>query len=453
MKIPKFLEFINESYIKISDELKINLYKIRNILDKESIEWVDKILSNINIDNNDGKENLYLIKYSDRKSYFIVDLFKNMDMFDKRIQEFKIGKAFKLIQPNIPSHILGNIVNALTKIGEYEIKIVSGKEIEQYYNTDKIIYKSTLGNSCMNDKPDLFFNIYTMNESVVELVVLLDYEGFLNARALLWKTKHGTFLDRIYYSSEVFLYKLKEWAKENGHKTSLATDSYIKLENSTFEKYPYLDTFRYLCINKNILASDDIFESKDKVINLTGTEGNDYEIIRNIKYPFQPLYDIYVYRYVTDLDEFINLAIDFETWYKDYTEEQTEVFLLDYIEYLNSYKTNILNNKEIKKIISLNHENFETKLENLKKIYPSKFEEIIKIIIKEINDYDNWLDFHSEINGSSNVIYIEIKDDYIKKYYKDLIDKYCSEDTFNKNFRKLYEQNYEHYQHLFLSFF
>jgi hypothetical protein len=457
MKMKKFLEFINESVIRVTDDIKISLYTILKKASDDEYKWILKIINNIGQDNNDNKNNLYMLSTSDKIDYFNITFFKDKDFNKKKKQEFKIGKALKFIAPDIPSHILGNIVAMLANVDTVFFKIFEGNELVEYYHNESLILqRSTLGSSCMNGKPETFFDIYSKNSESVKMIALLDSDNLLVARSLLWNTDKGWIYDRVYYSHEKYLYKLKEWAEKNDYKRINHENIYtINLNQSNFENYPYLDNFNYLCINKKILSNDDIFDNDDQVISLKGTEGNDYESIRNVKLSFQEIYDIYAYRYVSDLVSFINLAIDFDKWYEYFIKSEVEYFISDFDDILESYQYYILNNKDVKELFpNINNENYKEILNNLYEEYNSKLEYILTSILKDRNDFKEWKYHFNEVYGiNDNIVYIDIKDEYFKKYFKNIIDNYCNEETFNRNFKKLYENDYNEYSKLVRLFF
>ncbi len=448
MKIPKFLEFINESIVRVRDEIKRRLYLILNKAKPDEVAWIEKILDNIEKDNNDNKNNIYIMSISDKPDYFYISVFKDNDSEKETSQEFKIGKALKLLVPDIPSHILGNIVAMLVDVDKITIKIVQGSELVEYYhNIDIVVYRSVLGNSCMNGMPLNYFDLYYENDGVVKMIVVLDNDGQLVARCLLWNTDSGWVFDRIYYSHEKYKYKLQDWSIENGYKVISHEKTYsIKLKESIFDRYPYLDSFNYLCINKKILSNDDIFEQDDKVLSLKGTNGIDYDIIRNVKLPFKEIHDLYVFHYVSDLISFINLAIDYDSWYDDYISKQERT--LDFENFLVEYENVILENKEVKTFFpNINKKNYKELFSSLETNY------LIKSVLKDIHRYGNWRDYVEEKYGiDDNVVYPSITNVNKRNYFKNIIEQYCSPDNFNKNFKKIYDENYQEYLRLIVLF-
>jgi hypothetical protein len=112
--------------------------------------------------------------------------------------------------------------------------IVEGDMISKFYDYNTYQSQSgTLGNSCMKNKPDKYFEIYTKNPDSIKLVILYDDNGVIEnkiyksskivGRALLWKTDNGDeVLDRIYtiHDKDVELFKKFSDSKNWWHKKS-----------------------------------------------------------------------------------------------------------------------------------------------------------------------------------------------------------------------------------------
>ena len=121
-----------------------------------------------------------------------------------------------------------------------------------------------------HDSTQSFLDIYVNNDNVSMLVALKN--GKVAARAIIWgnvdihgKSTDITLMDRIYYTHDFLVESFKDFARENGyyHKYSQSADNNsdsnseivspngekvncrtsVKLENLSFERYPYMDTF------------------------------------------------------------------------------------------------------------------------------------------------------------------------------------------------------------------
>ena len=144
-------------------------------------------------------------------------------------------------------------------------EVVKGKDILKWYNsTNYNSDKGTLGNSCMRySKVNSFMKIYAENPEKISMVIITD-EGKLVARSLFWildETTQGSkkfYLDRIYVEKDSDVDFLYDWVVENlcdGNQNILSSyknDDHNKCEmkvilnKTTFDSYPYADTFNYL---------------------------------------------------------------------------------------------------------------------------------------------------------------------------------------------------------------
>lgn len=154
---------------------------------------------------------------------------------------------------------------ALSKV-KYDFKIVSGDDIRKYYHQDTYYSSSgSLGNSCMKyDNCQKFFTLYTSNPTVISMLIMLDPCGAILGRSLLWNFDSYKVMDRIYtVNDEQLSYQFKKWAIDNGymykHEQKWNTTLQFELSGKKFdqkfsvtlpnwdcERYPYLDTFKFL---------------------------------------------------------------------------------------------------------------------------------------------------------------------------------------------------------------
>lgn len=181
-----------------------------------------------------------------------------------------------------------------------EIKEVSGEDIRYWYN--EINYKARigeLGNSCMASKyKQHFFDIYCMNKEAVSMLIMTtkDEEGEekLVARALLWNLDNGNrYMDRCYSILDTDCKIMTNWAKDRGYyydyhdhiylgdkKLSWQEQSVlsVSLRFTTFDSYPYMDTFKHLDLDTKSLSID-WKTSSEKTFFLESTNGH-YEVLR-----------------------------------------------------------------------------------------------------------------------------------------------------------------------------
>jgi hypothetical protein len=179
--------------------------------------------------------------------------------------------------------------NALGHRG-LSFKVVNGDDIRYWYHQDNYcIDGGSLNSSCMRyDSCEDFFGIYTDNDNV-EMLILTNSDNLLIGRALIWHKVYSdslsefTLLDRIYTVNSNDEELFKNWAKANGYaykatQGARETNFYykgeyydedlsVKLSNTYFDKYPYVDTFRYIdreartVSSKNIGLQMDNYES------------------------------------------------------------------------------------------------------------------------------------------------------------------------------------------------
>lgn len=191
------------------------------------------------------------------------------------VRKFLTNNAFD--EFNIKDTDVENFVNfykSYFNSDPTKLKIVEGDEIKKYYLEDNY-YKpngyriGSLWNSCMRQKErNKFMKLYAVNPQV-KMLVLLEDDDKVRARALLWdgikefdSDNEYKFMDRIYTVYDHDLNLFKNWAKENGYLTKWEQNAkseiyvdvdnkpvrkhlYAILENHNLSWYPYLDTFKF----------------------------------------------------------------------------------------------------------------------------------------------------------------------------------------------------------------
>ena len=165
-----------------------------------------------------------------------------------------------------------------------------------YLYTNYFSMSSNLGKSCMRVK-EMQKALDFYNKNNTRIAVIVDDRKKIHARALLWddvkstKLKNPfTYLDRVYANSEHILPMLYDLAKENKWKQYPSTavnnmnKSYyidnIYIKDMCF--LPYMDTFRYLYPEENLIASSsklDITKHKDYIRLDQHTDSGYYPIL------------------------------------------------------------------------------------------------------------------------------------------------------------------------------
>jgi hypothetical protein len=160
-----------------------------------------------------------------------------------------------------------------------EFKLVKGSDIAKYYNAKKYFSESgSLGGSCMADEKKKIFDIYTENESKVQLLIYVDKDDRIHGRAIVWKLKDSPceakyFMDRVYVNRDFDELKFKKFAEEKGFLYKKKMNSYIESNvrfvykgkdvfgevtvklDGDFGHYPFVDTMCFLDDKKKQLSN------------------------------------------------------------------------------------------------------------------------------------------------------------------------------------------------------
>jgi hypothetical protein len=249
----------------------------------------------LELDDDKSIENISSINLSKKPGFLEIIIIKPNGKEVK--QEIKIGKLIQTLLKNLrlkPDE-LADFTNSLKMIQMGEdpsFKLVEGEDILYYYHPKNMVKAGNLGNSCMShDYTQKFLEFYAKNENV-KLFLKTDEKNKTIARALLWKTNKGLYLDRRYainndlqlalFKEAQNRFKLHDFFKEKlDPNVDLQVEvSFINAKNASKLEYPYMDTFKYLVIldNDSILYSSKYnayYEKSDifDVYTLESTEG------------------------------------------------------------------------------------------------------------------------------------------------------------------------------------
>lgn len=150
------------------------------------------------------------------------------------------------------------------------IQEVSGEEIIKWYNESNYatVTKTELGNSCMRyNSCERFFGIYSENPDVCKLIIYLDVNKKLLARALFWKVEYSSkkydyFLDRVYTTNSSDRNIITDWVKSK-YSDKLIGSYYesngsisVQLKTWSFDYYPYVDSLYYLYSSNGVLSNN-----------------------------------------------------------------------------------------------------------------------------------------------------------------------------------------------------
>ena len=285
------MEFLSESVLHVTSEFK-SLMKampdskiaddLYDLLDKD----IKTLYNSLEVSNKNDE-----IMFIPDKQYY-ASLSSGKDFPKKSIS--KVGRLVrKILKDNYKKNysdkdieeFVNNFKATWDKIYKNrEVKIVTGDEILYWYDERNYKYDyGTLGNSCMRGKEkNSFMEFYAKNPDKISLVVVIE-DGELIARALLWKldksedNKIEYYLDRIYSSSDSVNNYLLNWVYRNFENVSLEsyTNSYNEkmictLNEVIFDRYPYLDTLRFLyvkLVNTKLEKIGEAFYSKNDLVN------------------------------------------------------------------------------------------------------------------------------------------------------------------------------------------
>lgn len=173
--------------------------------------------------------------------------------------ELKIGRFLrKIITEEISDKDIETFVNNFKAHNLYQrnmtdyFKVVEGEDIKFWYDVEKYAKNcGILDGSCMRlEKCKDYFNIYTNPKNNVKMLILTDYNNKLVGRALLWETSQGKYMDRVYAQDHTIKAFLK-WAEANEYNITYNNGGWnnpltVKLSVNLIDKFPYLDTFRYM---------------------------------------------------------------------------------------------------------------------------------------------------------------------------------------------------------------
>ena len=287
---------LNEDNLYASSELIVKLKKMSKMNGKVgeiATAIVDTIVDEDWLEEDDTKQNFFDIT---DKEDFISFLPSNKvpDDWDqdddpalpyntKGRNEIKIGKLVRAllkiadisdkIDSDIKDKDYEDFVNAFKSLKvdtSREFRLVNGEDIHKYYQM-KNYYSShgALGGSCMADEGKSTFRVYTENPKKVQLLILIDSDGKIHGRALVWKLKESPcdakyFMDRVYTNADSDVIKFKTFAEEKGFLYKQKNNSYIedsvnfmykgkslmgevkvKLDGD-FKNYPFIDTMCFL---------------------------------------------------------------------------------------------------------------------------------------------------------------------------------------------------------------
>ena len=238
-------------------------------------------------------------------------------VWNQQRTELQVGRfATKVIQkckdPSIASFSQNDINAFVDNFKAYrdfqsskkdKFEVVQGEEIRKWYLENR--YEDPmyhLSNSCMRyDRCQRYLDIYTENPNQVTMVIMKGTDpNKIIGRALIWKLDNGeTYLDRPYANNDEDVNLFKQWGKDKGYVVYGGSYQHkeVTLDKSNFQYYPYMDTFKYLNRDKNLLSTDSSeFDNGDQDWIRLESTGGDYEEAQ------QGVYSEYYDEYIDEED-------------------------------------------------------------------------------------------------------------------------------------------------------
>jgi len=177
-----------------------------------------------------------------------------------------------------------------------EVIFVKGHWIaELYHEKNYASISGNLGSSCMRyDRTNEYLDIYTKNLNICKMAVLLNQEGKVQGRALVWTVGTTDYYDRIYATSDLIQDRIKAFFLVKGIKTcypGYATFQEVVIEQDTtnldinkrvllnHRQYPYMDSLKFLSLGGHILSNEvSNMDSSSEYLLLNDTAGGYEEV-------------------------------------------------------------------------------------------------------------------------------------------------------------------------------
>lgn len=210
-------------------------------------------------------------------------------------QQMKPGKFLRRVFPSISKHCsdqdIERFVNFLkSKMSNGDIEVWDGEDVLRSYRKDEHLNESsTLGCSCMNNKP--YVEAYTTadDEDLHPKVACVMKEGKIAGKALIWSHAEVEIdrswvkrkvMDRIYSVEDKYIQTVAEWGFANGY---IVRDERSYDERQTF--YHTLEQFNNRdSVELQVRISSELFQEADSYPYTDTFHYDDDEYIYNTDY-------------------------------------------------------------------------------------------------------------------------------------------------------------------------
>jgi hypothetical protein len=188
-----------------------------------------------------------------------------------------------------------NLFRSQAAKAPFRFEVVKGNRIKDFYYYENYFSteRGSLGVSCMkHEHCQKYFDLYTENEENVSMLTMFNERNRLIGRALLWDFESNKIMDRIYtYNDEELSFYFKQWATEHGYFYKSEQNWFntiffeqigtgkkefkleIKLPNIKQHYYPYMDTFKFIDLDKGVLYNY-LPEDTSSLRTLTSSDGS-----------------------------------------------------------------------------------------------------------------------------------------------------------------------------------
>jgi hypothetical protein len=130
---------------------------------------------------------------------------------------------------------------------------LKGQDFLKGYTKDNYTKQATI-KSCMTDKLSRL-KIYTENPKQINLCTF-NLNGEIVGRCVIWICNRKKYYDRIYFAYDWLVPLVEEHFDKKKILSAKKHKLKIKLENSKFDTYPYMDTMMYLNMDTKTLYND-----------------------------------------------------------------------------------------------------------------------------------------------------------------------------------------------------